>query len=46
MSMDRHPGAYIDINGTFRQFEEFMQAFDVREGDGMYLAPEDRVVFR
>ena len=26
-----------------QQFEEFYTTFDVKEGDGMYLAPEDRI---
>lgn len=28
---------------VFAQFEEFYDAFGIREGDGMYLAPADRV---
>jgi putative endopeptidase len=26
-----------------QQFDEFMETYDVKEGDGMYLAPEDRI---
>ena len=26
-----------------RQMEEFDEFYDIREGDGMYLSPEDRV---
>ena len=28
---------------TLAQFEEFDEFYDIREGDGMYLSPEDRV---
>ena len=27
-----------------QQFDEFCEAYDVKEGDGMYLAPEDRLL--
>ncbi len=43
MGQDAHPSAYIDINATFQQFDEFLTAFDIQEGDGVYLAPENRV---
>ena len=35
---------YLDTNVTFQQFDEFNDAFDVKEGDGMYLAPDERLV--
>ncbi len=38
--MDSHPSFYLDVNLTFQQFEEFMTAFDIHEGNGMYLTPE------
>ncbi len=41
---DVHPLAYLRINCTVQQFDEFLDTFDVQEGDGMYLAPEDRVL--
>ena len=40
---DSHPSAYLDVNGSAQQFEEFYKTYDVQEGDGMYLAPEDRI---
>ncbi len=40
---DSHPLAYLRINAVVQQFEEFYETFGVREGDGMYLAPEDRL---
>ena len=33
----------IDVNVPTQMFEEFYEAYDVKEGDGMYLAPEDRI---
>ena len=40
---DVHSPKYIRVNGMFQQFEKFYEVFDVKEGDGMYLAPERRV---
>ncbi len=44
MGLDSHPLPYLDTNVTFQQFDEFNDAFDVKEGDGMYLAPDERLV--
>ncbi len=41
---DSHPVHYLRTNVTLQQFDEFYETYDVKEGDGMYLAPEDRVV--
>ncbi len=38
-----HSPMYLRVNGMARNMDEFYEAFDVREGDAMYLAPEDRV---
>ncbi len=40
---DEHPLYYLRVNTVASQFQEFYDAFDVKEGDGMYIAPEDRV---
>ena len=40
---DTHPMCYLRINATLQQFDEFLDCYDIKEGDGMYLAPEDRV---
>ncbi len=40
---NEHPLSYLRTNVTVMQFDEFQKAFDVKEGDGMYLAPEDRI---
>lgn len=42
---DSHPSAYLDINGPNQMFEEFYKTYDVKEGDGMYLDPADRLLF-
>ena len=43
LGADTHPSAYLDINGSTQQFEEFYETYGAKEGDGMYLAPEARV---
>ena len=40
---DSHPLRYLRVNVTVRQFDEFLRTYDVREGDGMYPDPEDRI---
>lgn len=40
---DPHPLEYIRVNTTLQQFDEFLDFYGIKEGDGMYLAPEDRV---
>lgn len=43
LQQDVHPLSYLRTNVSVQQFEEFYTAFDVKEGDGMYLAPDKRV---
>ncbi len=38
-----HPVAYLRVNVPVQQMDEFYETYDVKEGDGMYLAPEDRI---
>jgi putative endopeptidase len=40
---DPHSPPRFRVNGTLPNMPEFLAAFDVQEGDGMYLPPEDRV---
>ncbi len=40
---DPHPLHYLRANVCAQQFDEFLDTFEVKEGDGMYLAPEDRI---
>ncbi len=41
---DEHPLNYSRTNVPVQQFEEFYETYDVKEGDNMYLAPEDRLI--
>ena len=40
---DPHSMNYIRINVTLQQYDEFLNLYDIKEGDKMYLSPEDRV---
>nr|WP_267869577.1 M13-type metalloendopeptidase [Massilia agrisoli] len=40
---DPHSPGQFRANGTMRNQQGFYEAFDVKEGDKMYLAPKDRV---
>ena len=40
---DVHAPAHLRTNATVQQLPEFYEAFDVKPGDGMYLAPENRL---
>ena len=43
LSADTHPLNYLRINIVLQHFDEFLNLYGIHEGDGMYLAPEDRV---
>ena len=40
---DPHPRCYQRVNVTLQQFDEFLETYDIKEGDRMYLAPQDRI---
>ncbi|MCR4839887.1 MAG: M13 family metallopeptidase [Eubacterium sp.] len=40
---DVHPISYLRINITVQQFDEFYETYGIQPGDGMYVAPEDRI---
>ncbi len=40
---DVHPLNYLRVNVTLSQFDEFYETYGVREGDGMYVAPDKRI---
>ncbi len=40
---DQHPLNYLRTNVTLQQYDEFYEEYGINEGDGMYLAPEERV---
>lgn len=43
LTIDPHSPAKFRANGAAVNVEAFYEAFDVKEGDGMWLPPEDRV---
>jgi len=43
LTIDPHSPPRFRVNGTVVNIPEFYAAFNVKEGDGMYLAPNDRV---
>ena len=40
---DTHPMNYLRVNCTLAQFDDFVSFYGLQPGDGMYIAPEDRV---
>ena len=40
---DPHSPGYFRATGTIANVDAFYEAFDIQEGDEMYIAPEDRV---
>lgn len=40
---DPHAPDYLRTNVTLQQFQEFYDTYHITEGDGMYLAPENRL---
>ena len=40
---DVHPPGHVRTNANIQQFDEFYETYDVKPGDGMYLAPENRL---
>ena len=41
--IDTHSVGKIRVNGVLSDFDQFYSTFDVQSGDGMYIAPENRV---
>lgn len=44
LASDAHPPSEFRANGIVKQFEEFYTAYDVKPGDKMYLAPDQRLL--
>lgn len=40
---DVHSPSWIRVNAMLSTLEAFYEAYDVQEGDGMYIAPENRI---
>ena len=43
VATDPHSPAEFRVNGPVPNMPEFHAAFDVKEGDALYLPPEERV---
>ena len=43
LMMDPHPMNYLRVNAVLQQFPQFHETYGIKEGDGMWLAPEDRI---
>ena len=43
IAYDTHSPAYIRVNAVLGTVDAFYETYDVKEGDGMYIAPEDRI---
>ena len=41
---DQHPLNYLRTNVTVSQFDEFINTYDIKEGNGMYLKPDERIL--
>lgn len=42
-SSEAHPCGMLRTNVTLSQMPEFIEFYDIKEGDGMYVAPENRI---
>lgn len=40
---DEHPMAHMRVNVVVSQFPEFLDTYGIQPGDGMYVAPENRI---
>ncbi len=40
---DGHPFNYLRANVTLAQFDEFVETYDIKPGDGMYIPEEQRI---
>ena len=43
IDMDAHSPALIRVNAILSTLDSFYETYGVVEGDGMYIAPEDRI---
>jgi len=44
ISFDSHPLNYLRTNVNVQMFDDMYETYGVREGDNMYLVPEERIV--
>lgn len=43
IAFDEHSPNYIRVNAILSSVDAFYETYDVKEGDGMYIAPENRI---
>ena len=43
LAYDPHSPSYVRVNAILSSIKEFYEVYDVKEGDGMYIAPENRI---
>lgn len=43
LNNDPHAPKRIRVNGVLSQFDDFYKTYNIKEGDKMYIKPEDRV---
>ncbi len=43
LKADVHALSYLRVNAIVQQYEKFHEFYGIKNGDGMYLAPEERV---
>ena len=41
---DEHPLDYLRVNYTMLQFDEFIETYGIKPGDGMYMDPSQRIL--
>lgn len=45
LTTDEHGPVEVRVDVPVRNFDEFYEAFGIKEGDPMYMKPEDRIIF-
>jgi predicted metalloendopeptidase len=43
LNTDEHSPSVIRTNAILSTLDAFYETYDVKEGDGMYIAPENRI---
>ena len=43
LKLDSHSPAKVRVNAVLASNKKFNEVYDLKEGDGMYVAPEERV---
>lgn len=43
IAYDPHSPSYIRVNAILSTVDDFYETYDISEGDGMYIAPEERI---